>query len=149
MIIIKKINYKKTFEIRQPVLRQGMPIESCFFANDEDKSTLHFGLFDNEILLGVISVFVNKNFAFAQGSQYQIRGMAVLQSSQNKGFGRLLIEHVEKAINNKTNLIWMNARENAVPFYKKMNYKTIGKAFEIENVGTHFVMFKELNETHE
>ena len=39
-------------------------------------------------------------------------------------------------------VIWFNAREKAVPFYKKKGYTSIGDSFEIPEVGTHFVMFK-------
>lgn len=145
MIAIKNIDYKKTFEIRHPILREGKPIESCFFDGDDLKTTSHFGLFDEDKLIGVVSLFENKIKIFNHENQFQIRGMAVLKEFQKKSFGEQLIQHLEAFVNIKgKTLIWFNARELAVPFYKKMGYKIFGNSFLIENVGTHFVMAKEL-----
>ena len=35
-MIIKKINAEKTFQIRHPILRKGLPLDSCKFENDDD-----------------------------------------------------------------------------------------------------------------
>ena len=143
MIAIKNIDYKKTFEVRHPVLRQGKSVESCCFDGDDLKTTLHFGLFINDRLIGVVSVFENKCSIFNQENQFQIRGMAVLKEFQKKSFGEQLILHVEDFMKQKNiSLIWFNAREIAVPFYKKMGYKIVSNSFLIENIGTHFVMVK-------
>ena len=47
--------------MRHSVLRKGKPIETCSFDNDDNPTTKHFGLFDNEELKGVVSVFEKKN----------------------------------------------------------------------------------------
>jgi GNAT superfamily N-acetyltransferase len=145
MSIIKKIKASETFEVRHPVLRKGKPIESCHFEGDDLLTTLHCGLFEDEKLLGVISVFENDNPLFDIKNQAQIRGMAILENYQGKGFGKLLVTHCEKKLKlqNKS-VIWFNARVNAVDFYKKMGYITIGNPFEIFDVGLHYVMYKKL-----
>lgn len=145
MPIIKKIAASATFEVRHPVLRNGKPIESCRFEGDDLPSTQHFGLYEKNHLVGVISVFEKKNALFSDENQAQIRGMAVLETNQKKGFGRLLVEYCENILQMEhKSLIWFNARENAVGFYKKLGYKTIGNIFEIEGVGPHYVMYKKL-----
>jgi GNAT superfamily N-acetyltransferase len=69
--------------------------------------------------------------------------MAVLENQQKKGIGKALILHSESfATQQKTELIWFNARENAVPFYIKMGYKITGAPFEIDAIGTHYLMYK-------
>ena len=40
---IKEIHFQETFEVRHPVLREGRPIETCFFDGDELETTKHFG----------------------------------------------------------------------------------------------------------
>jgi predicted GNAT family N-acyltransferase len=40
--------------------------------------------------------------------------------------------------------LWCNAREKAVKFYQNNGFEIIGEPFEIEKVGTHYVMFKKL-----
>jgi ribosomal protein S18 acetylase RimI-like enzyme len=69
--------------------------------------------------------------------------MAVLADFQKKGIGDQLLQHViATETENKTELIWFNARENAVPFYEKLDFHIRGTAFEIEGVGTHFLMYR-------
>ncbi len=145
MNIIKEIPSKDTYIVRQPVLRKGKPIESCIFDGDDLNTTHHFGLFENEELIGIISLFSQTNTIFADENQAQIRGMAVLDSHQKKGFGEALVIHCEKYCHeNNVDLIWFNARTAAVGFYKKMNYQIIGKPFDIKDVGEHYLMFKKL-----
>lgn len=145
MITIREITSKETYAVRQPVLRKGKPIESCVFEGDDLKSTHHFGLFDDEDLIGIISLFDKINTIFAAQNQAQIRGMAVLDTHQKKGFGEALVKHYETYCNeNQVDLIWFNARTAAVGFYQKMNYQTVGEAFDIKDVGEHYLMFKKL-----
>ncbi|MDR6764289.1 GNAT superfamily N-acetyltransferase [Flavobacterium sp. 2755] len=145
MNTIKEIPSKETYIVRQPVLREGKPIESCIFEGDDLDTTHHFGLFNNEDLIGIISLFNKINPIFAEKSQAQIRGMAVLETHQKKGFGEALVKHCETYCNdNKVDLIWFNARTAAVGFYRKMGYQPLGEPFDIKDVGEHYLMFKNL-----
>lgn len=142
---LKPINYQETYLIRQKVLRPNRPLETCYFLGDELNSTYHLGAFYQEKLVGIVSLFKNNHLFFKQENQYQIRGMALLPDYQKYGFGKKLIEYAETLLQEKhTSLIWCNAREVAVRFYKKQNYKIIGEAFDIPDVGIHFVMWKEI-----
>lgn len=145
MIQIKEILATDTYVVRNAVLRKGKPIETCLFPGDELPTTKHFGLFTDS-LIGVISLFENKNPLFAASTQIQIRGMAVLEEFQGLGLGeKLMLNSEDFLISEEDILIWFNARESAVGFYKKLGYKTIGESFEIESIGRHYVMFKNLN----
>ncbi len=142
---IKKINSIDTYPVRHEVLRKGKPIETCQFKGDDDENTIHFGLYQNERLIGIISIFKEKNDLFSETNQFQIRGMAVLEEFQGKGFGAELVKEAENyCISLNTDLIWFNARENAVPFYKKLDYIIIGDSFLIPDVGIHFAMYKKI-----
>jgi ribosomal protein S18 acetylase RimI-like enzyme len=145
MIEIKKINAFDILIVRHPVLRAGKPLESCHFEGDDLPSTVHFGLYLDKQLIAVISVFEVKNKLFTEENQYQIRGMAVLEEFQKRGFGEQLLQYCENEIRlKKGELIWFNARETAVGFYKKSGYKIIGGQFEIPDVGPHFILFKRI-----
>jgi GNAT superfamily N-acetyltransferase len=99
-------------------------------------------LFLEDKLIGIISIFKEKNNLFSELNQFQIRGMAVLEEFQGKGFGAELVKEAKNyCFNLNADLIWFNAREKAVPFYKKLDYKIIGDSFLIPDVGIHFVMF--------
>lgn len=145
MLKIVKITSIETYSIRISVLRKGKSLVLCPFEGDDLPSTIHLGAFFNDNLVGIISVFKTRNDSFNNENQFQIRGMAVLEANQNQGIGKFLVEQAE--INSKKvigNLIWMNARENAVGFYKKLGYSIHGKAFEIKEIGIHYKMMKQL-----
>jgi ribosomal protein S18 acetylase RimI-like enzyme len=145
MTLIKEISAQETFIVRHPVLRKAKPLESCAFDGDNLETTHHFGLFENSNLTGIISLFIKTNPIFAENSQFQIRGMAIVESHQKKGFGEALVKHCEEyCISNQTDLIWFNARTAAVGFYKKMGYKVEGNPFDIPEVGEHYLMYKKL-----
>ena len=142
-IKVKKISYFETFPVRSAVLRQGKPIETCFFLGDDDKETVHFGLFDDVNLIGVASVFKVGNENFNKNNQFQLRGMAVLSKYQGMGFGRVIMDEICKLVVSKNaGVLWFNARETAVKFYQNFGFSVSGDAFEIPEVGTHFVMFR-------
>lgn len=86
-VSIKQINHTETYPVRQIILRPGRPLETCFFQGDELETTIHFGLFMGEKLVGIISLFKNNSPLFSQENQYQIRGMAVLEEYQNMVLG--------------------------------------------------------------
>ena len=142
---IKQINHSDTYPIRQAVLRPNRPLATCFFEGDELATTLHFASYLNSNQTGILSLFKNNSSLFEEEHQYQIRGMAVLEDFQKYGFGKLLIEHAEAFLQEQhTQLIWCNAREAAINFYKKQGYKIRGSAFDIPDVGVHYVMYKHL-----
>ena len=145
MFKIKEISAFETIIVRHPVLRFGKPIESCQFEGDDLPTTSHFGLFYEDQLSAVISVFEEKSILFFEENQFQIRGMAVLEQHQKKGFGEALLKYCENQIrNNRVEIIWFNARQTAIGFYEKYQYQKIGDGFEIADIGIHYVLFKKL-----
>ena len=124
--------------MRQPVLRKGLPLNTCAFDFDDAPNTLHLGAFANDILVGVLTL-LNKT------ENVQLRGMAVLEAFQGQGIGKLLVAHAENQVRqqNICNL-WMNARLIAVPFYEACGYQKQGETFELPYGGTHYKMTKHL-----
>ena len=146
MTIIKKIEATETYSVRLPVLRKGKTIESCHFEGDDLETTQHFGLYLNQELVGIISLFNKSNRIFSEKNQCQIRGMAVLENHQKKDFGKALIVHCEEECKNQgVDLIWFNARMVAAGFYEKMGYQRKGFPFEIPDIGEYIIMFKKIN----
>jgi GNAT superfamily N-acetyltransferase len=142
--MIKEITAAETYPVRHPVLRAGKPVESCRFEGDDAIGTKHFGIFDDQMLVGVASLFGSTSNLFDVDNQFQLRGMAVLESHQKKGFGADLVKHAETyAKNNDGKIIWFNARIAAVSFYEKLRYRIMGEPFDIADVGKHYVMYKE------
>lgn len=143
---IKEISAEETYAVRRPVLRPGMPAEECIFQGDEAPDTIHLGAFVQGRLIAVASYMHSKNPLFEAPVQYQLRGMAVLEEFQKQGLGKQLLKKGEEILNNRFSdpLLWFNARETAIDFYKKFGYQTRGEIFMIPNVCPHIVMFRQL-----
>lgn len=142
LVSVKEITASATYPVRHKVLRQGKPIESCAFNNDELASTFHFGLYYYNELIGVASFLKNAHAQFSNKNQYQLRGMAILQQFQGKKFGELLLNESLKTLKTKgITFTWCNAREQAVGFYINYGFQVAGNAFQIPEIGTHFVMY--------
>lgn len=142
--MIRRISAEDTYSVRQQVLRPGRPLKECFFEGDLEAETIHLGYFDAEKLVGIATYVPRKNDIFDTPFQYQLRGMAVLSEYRGNKLGEKLLLHGEVILKEKNpnTLLWFNAREIAVDFYKKYGYKPIGSPFMIPNVCMHVVMYK-------
>ena len=75
----------------------------------------------------------------------QIRYMAVNANDQGKGLGKLIVAKLEeeaKRIDLKT--IELQARENALEFYKSQGYEVKETSFKLWDIIQHYLMIKEL-----
>ena len=75
----------------------------------------------------------------------QIRYMAVHPNHQGKGLGKLIVAKLEedaKRIGLKT--IELQARENALEFYKSQGYIVKETSFKLWDIIQHYLMTKEL-----
>ena len=144
MINIRQIDAETTFSVRHPVLRAGKPIETCQFDGDNFESTLHFGCYEDEKLIGVASLFRKISDLSSNSNQFQLRGMAVLPSHQKMGIGALLFNHCKEYCKTQDNaVLWFNARTSAASFYQKLGCYSIGDAFIIPDVGEHYKMLSD------
>ena len=76
---------------------------------------------------------------------YQVRYFAIHKDYRRIGLGTYLMADLEKiAINEKAKFIVLNARENALNFYQKLNYKIIKKTNLLYNKIQHYQMKKKI-----
>ena len=103
------------------------------------------GIYLENNIIGVCSFFNNSHDTLSDKNQYQLRGMAILKSHQKKGLGKKLIRFGEHLLQQKNvDLVWCNAREIAINFYKNNDYSIINKPFNIADIGLHYMMYKSL-----
>jgi len=121
MISIEQIRPELTWRLRQRVL---YPAEKLYdMQMDEDNYGYHFGAFENNELVGVVSLF-------QKDKDFQFRKFAVDESMQNKGIGTKLLNfiiHFSKT--GGGDRIWCNARLSAVDFYLKLGFSQTGTFF--------------------
>ncbi len=133
---VKRISGEDTYKIRHLVLRQGQAFKECAYPLDQEKETGHFGIYQDDRLVGVASIFYDANPDFIQTSQWRIRGMAILPEFQGKGMGQQLLQAcIEHAKKNRGNIIWCKARATAVIFYEKFGFLGQGDPYELERPG--------------
>ena len=79
------------------------------------------------------------------GGVGQIRYMAVAANYQGKGLGRLIVTKLEEeAKKNGLHTIELQARENAVEFYKSQGYSVKETSFKLWDIIQHYLMTKEI-----
>lgn len=143
--MIKQVNVETILPLRSLVLRENKGVEFAKFEGDNDEHTIHLAFVEDNQALSIAS-FMKCNYSNYEGVGFQLRGMATHPDFVGNGYASALIKFAlsSTAIAN-ADYLWFNARKSAVPFYAKLNFKIISKAFEIDNIGPHFVMYKVIN----
>lgn len=143
IIKVKQISVEETYSLRIKILRDGAA-RDYKFVGDQADDTFHVGAFHKHTCIGIATCVKNLNKHFPDiKNQYQLRGMAVDIDFQGKEVGKQIIDFTLQSLKAKQcKLLWCNAREHAVDFYKKMGFQVIGKRFMIPKVGPHFAMWK-------
>ena len=76
----------------------------------------------------------------------QIRYMAVDSDYQGKGLGKLIVIKLEEEARNiNLHTVELQARENAVEFYKSQGYAVKETSFKLWDIIQHYLMTKNLN----
>ncbi len=141
---IFRINAQDTLPLRGLVLRPGKPKSHCIFDGDELESTAHFGVTENNKILGIVSVYRRNSDKISLANGYQIRAMATDPTARGRGIGTMLLSAAEKyAFEHGAEYIWANARVGAKGFYAKAGYNVDSFEFEIAGVGPHVLIRKD------
>lgn len=118
---IKEINASDTWKIRHEVMWPDQPFE--FVQLEEDNSGFHFGVFENDTLVSIVSCFI-------EGKEMQFRKLATLEKFQGKGIASHLLNHILQFAKEKhLEKVWCNARANKKSFYEKFGMKDTFKTF--------------------
>jgi GNAT superfamily N-acetyltransferase len=115
MFEIKAITAAETWQLRHKVMWPNKPLEFVILPEDEDG--FHYGLFEKERLVSVISLF-------KIGNEGLFRKFATDKDFQGKGYGSKLLNHLIKEAK-LLNIICLfcSARTTAISFYEKFGMK--------------------------
>ena len=142
---VRFIKASETYPLRLLVLRTGGTEEDVHFANDRLEGAFHLGVHIGEHRIGVGSFYPEKHEDLRGWKQYRLRGMATHPDFQGQGAGARLMQFALTHLKAQhADLVWCNARVNAVAFYERAGFTTVGERFEIPGIGGHFVMYKRL-----
>lgn len=129
---IKEINYKETWPIRHKVMWPEEKLD--YIKLKDDAQGIHFGAYYNDLLVSVISLFIDNDEA-------QFRKFATLNDFQGKGIGSDLLKHtISYCIHNKIKRLFCNARLEKVDFYKRFGLVETDEVFCKK--GTNYVIME-------
>lgn len=132
---IKQITAKDTWPLRHEVMWPDLPFD--FIKLPEDSEGTHFGLFTNQKLVSVVSLYQT-----AVGIA-QFRKFATLESEQGKGHGSKLLAHLIEFVKAQGfHTLWCNARVDKTDFYKKFGMFETPETYIKENI--KFVILKKV-----
>ena len=118
---IHKINSDEVLNIRHKVMWPNKSIDYVRLQNDSDGK--HFGLFINNKLISVISLFIKNNEA-------QFRKFATLKDEQGKGYGTILLNKIiNLVVTDDIYKLWCNARVDKTEYYLKFGLTITDKKF--------------------
>lgn len=120
-IKIQEISAADTWELRQKVMWPQKHIS--YVKLEDDMEGIHYGLYKNNQLVSVVSLFIDNNRA-------QFRKFATDESEQGNGYGSKLLLHLMTVVRNKgVSSLWCNARLAKAAFYEKLGLKVIDGIF--------------------
>ena len=127
--------------LREAVIIAGTNRATPYFPGDDAVDTRHVGVFDGDLCIGCATLLRS---TWEAHPAWQLRGMAVASDRQRQGVGRALLAFLDRELPciAPTVGVWCNAREKAVPFYRKAGFQVVSERFHIEHVGPHFRLFK-------
>lgn len=130
---ICQITASETWPLRHQVMWPNEPIE--YVKLPEDELGIHYGLFVNEELTAVVSLFIKNREA-------QFRKLATTVASQGKGYGTVLLKHLMLEVE-KLNVrrVWCNARSDKTSFYHRFGLKETTESFT-KNGQSYVIMEK-------
>lgn len=132
VVEIKEIKASETWPLRHKVMWPSKPLDFIVLPNDE--VGIHYGLYVKDILVSVISLFVN-------GKEGQFRKFATDDYFQGRGYGSKLLSHViGEAKKRNLRLLKCNARITALEFYGRFGMK-VSSDIVIKN-GKEYVMME-------
>ncbi|WP_316793527.1 GNAT family N-acetyltransferase [Pedobacter frigoris] len=125
-IQIEQIRDDLTWRIRHEAMYPDLPLEAVKL--DDDAEGTHFGLYADDQLSSVISIF-------NEGTVYRFRKFATTVDAQGKGYGTALLKHIIEYVTCMgATMLWCNARVSATPFYEKFGFIKTNKTSRNHNI---------------
>ena len=145
--IVRAIRVEATRALRQRILRPTQRAEDLVLPRDDAPETRHFGAFarvgqtDVQPLVGVASVYREGRSGETDTSAWRLRGMATSEEVRRQGCGAALLRAcLAYAEERGGTSMWCNARVSASAFYAAQGFEREGEAFDLPDIGPHYVM---------
>ncbi len=129
------VQAESVYPLRTAVLLEGRS-DTCRFRGDDDASTLHVAVYQDERIVAVATVCRESLSGSVSDAEWRLRGIAVEEGLRGYGLGRLMVklclDHVEKE---GGRLAWCTARESALKFYELLGFVSFTPPFTLPSRG--------------
>lgn len=121
-LVVQQVPLEIIWQVRQQVMYPELSVADM--ALPDDANGRHLGLFENDGLRSVVSLFTHEK-------SLQFRKFATLEPYQGKGFGSHLLRHVfALARAEGIGTIWCNARTSALGLYQQLGMQPFGAQWQ-------------------
>ncbi len=142
---IQPIPAEATRPLRQRILRPHQHADALVYPGDDAPTTLHLGVFEEDQLVGVLTVSEESPSETGEAHAWRMRGVAVEKNMQGAGYGGALLEAaIEYVKAQGGKFLWCNARSNVRGYYERYNFQVRGDEFSLPDIGPHYFMFLNL-----
>ncbi|MGF1924807.1 MAG: GNAT family N-acetyltransferase [Bacteroidia bacterium] len=119
--VVEQIFPSLTWRIRHVTMYPEHPLE--FVKLEKDFEGIHFGIYLNHELSGVVSLFTDNSVG-------QFRKLAILPEAQQNGLGtQLMLYLIDFCKVQKMTMLWCNARVKSKAFYSKLGFKETDQTY--------------------
>ncbi len=134
------VDYEQELALREAVLRKPLGLRLTDADLQQDRSSLHYGLFDSGGVLLACAIASPRS-----ATEAKIRQVAVSSERQGRGLGRQLMTAMEADLAGRgfTRLV-LHARSSVSAFYLKLGFTPVGAEF-LELSIPHIAMVKTLD----
>ena len=145
-VSISKVDTEKVRPLRHSELRKGQDFSTTSYLEDYEEGTFHLACIVDDKIVTCASFYAEKSIKIKSENAYRLRGMATDSNFQRKGYASDLMNESFKELKKRDcDMVWCNARLVAVDFYKSSGFKITGELFDIEGIGPHYYMYKEID----
>lgn len=146
-IEIRSLPVERVRPLRREVLRAGMTNQSVEFDGDDEPSTFHLAALDGDGRIVATSTWLMRDDTRRPGRRaYQLRGMATAIDRQGQGLGaRLVNAGLDELAIRDVEIVWANARDSALDFYRGLGFSVVSEGFVETVTGLpHHVVSREV-----
>lgn len=142
---VVEVDPEATYDLRRRVLRAGRADADVRFPEDLVSGTFHLAAAEGDVVVGVAS-FSPASTPWRPGARaVRVRGMAVEPGRQGKGAGRRLLEAAVARLRHEgVDVLWANARDDALGFYRQLGWQVVGEGFTAAGGIPHHVALVDL-----
>jgi len=144
-IEIKQVDADMIRPLRHAELRKGQDFSTTSYLRDNEESTFHMASILDSKIVTCATFYPQKSKKLNAIKPYRLRGMATDSNFQRKGYAQQLMRVAFLELKLKgADFLWCNARLVALDFYQSIGFNIKGDLFDIEDIGPHYYMYKEI-----